>query len=51
MKYVKYDPETNMLLAGPKPYDEWDEEIIEENKKRIIKEFNKDINKNSIELK
>lgn len=30
MKYVKYDPETNMLLAGPKPYDEWDEEIIED---------------------
>ena len=24
MKYVKYDPETNMLLAGPKPYDEWE---------------------------
>ena len=22
MKYVKYNPETNMLLAGPKPYDE-----------------------------
>ena len=30
MKYVKYDPKTNMLLAGPKPYDEWDEEIIED---------------------
>ena len=30
MKYVKYDPETNMLLAGPKPYDEWDEEIIKD---------------------
>ena len=29
MKYVKYDPETNMLLAGPQPYDEWAEEIIE----------------------
>lgn len=27
---LKYDPETNMLLAGPKPYDEWDEEIIED---------------------
>ena len=22
MKYVKYNPETNMLLVGPKPYDE-----------------------------
>lgn len=22
MKYVKYNPETNLLLAGPKPYDE-----------------------------
>ena len=30
MKYVKYDPEINMFLAGPKPYDEWDEEIIED---------------------
>ena len=30
MKYVKYDTETNMLIAGPKPYDEWDEEIIED---------------------
>ena len=30
MKYVKYDQETNMLLAEPKPYDEWDEEIIED---------------------
>ena len=30
MKYVKYDPKTKMLLAGPKPYDEWDEEIIED---------------------
>lgn len=30
MKYIKYDPETNMLLAWPKPYDEWDEEIIED---------------------
>lgn len=30
MKYVKYDPETNMLLAGPKLYDECDEKIIED---------------------
>ena len=30
MKYVKYDSETNMLLAGPSRYDEWDEEIIED---------------------
>ena len=29
MKYVKYDPETNTLLAGPSRYDEWDDEIIE----------------------
>lgn len=29
-KYVKYDPETNMLLAGPEPYDKWDESIIED---------------------
>ena len=30
LRIMKYDPETNMLLAGPKPYDEWDEEIIED---------------------
>ena len=30
MKYVKYDPETNMLLAGPSRYDEWDESILED---------------------
>ena len=30
MKYVKYDPETNMLLAGPSRYDEWDEKKIED---------------------
>lgn len=29
-KYVKYDPENNMLLAGPEPYDKWDESIIED---------------------
>ena len=29
-KYVKYDLETNMLLAGPEPYDKWDESIIED---------------------
>lgn len=30
MKYVKYDRETNVLLAGPTPYEEWDEEIIKD---------------------
>ena len=30
MKYVKYDSETNMLIAGPKKYDEWDESILED---------------------
>ena len=30
MKYVKYDPETNLLLAEPKPYDKWDDAIIED---------------------
>ena len=29
-KYVKFDPETNMLLAGPSRYDEWDEAIVED---------------------
>ena len=27
---IKYDPETNMLLAGPSRYDEWDDSIIED---------------------
>ena len=26
MKYVKYDPKINLLLAGLKPYDECDKE-------------------------
>ena len=30
MKYVKYDSETNMLVAEPKKYDEWDESILED---------------------
>lgn len=38
MKYVKYDPETNMLIAGPKKYDEWDESIL----KDIHNKANKD---------
>lgn len=29
-KYVKYDSETKMLLAGPTPYEEWDDVIIED---------------------
>ena len=35
MKYVKYNPETNMLLAGPKPYDEQGEEIIEDLHRKV----------------
>ena len=27
-KYVKFNPKTNMLLAGPSRYDEWDDAII-----------------------
>ena len=42
MKYVKYDPETNMLLAGPKPYDEWDEEIIEDLHRKAINKKDKE---------
>lgn len=37
MKYVKYDPETNMLLAGPSRYDEWDEAILEDLHKKANK--------------
>jgi len=37
-KYVKYDSETNMLIAGPKKYDEWDESIL----KDIHNKANKD---------
>ena len=37
MKYVKYDPETNMLLAGPEPYDKWDDAIIEDLHRKVQK--------------
>ena len=50
IKYVKYDPETNMLLAGPSRYDEWDDEIIEDLQTKvktckIIKDSHKMIEK------
>lgn len=41
MKYVKYDPETNMLLAGPEPYDEWDDAIIEDLHRKANKKKDK----------
>ena len=40
-KYVKYDSETNMLLAGPEPYDKWDESIIEDLHKKAKKKKDK----------
>ena len=44
MKYVKYDSETNMLLAGLSRYDEWDEEITEDlHRKQIIKKIRREI--------
>ena len=33
-KYVKFDPETNTLLAGPEPYTNWSEPIMKDLKKR-----------------
>ena len=42
MKYVKYDPETNMLLAGPSRYDEWDDSIIEDLHKKAQKKNKSD---------
>ena len=43
MKYVKYDPETNMLLAGPSRYDEWDDEMKTYIEKQIRKKIRKEI--------
>lgn len=57
MKYVKYDPETNMLLAGPSRYDEWDDYIIEDLhnkalniKVKALEKQNKEQKKKIIEL-
>lgn len=57
MKYVKYDPETNMLLAGPSRYDEWDDSIIEDLhnkalniKVKALEKQNKEKKKKIIEL-
>ena len=43
MKYVKYDSETNMLLAGPSRYDEWDDEMKTYIEKQIRKKIRKEI--------
>lgn len=57
MKYVKYDPETNMLLAGPSRYDEWDDSIVEDLhnkalniKVKALEKQNKEQKKKIIEL-
>lgn len=57
MKYVKYDPETNMLLAGPSRYGEWDDSIIEDLhnkalniKVKALEKQNKEQKKKIIEL-
>lgn len=36
-KYIKYDPETNSMIAGPEPYTEWGDEIIKSVRKRAEK--------------
>ena len=36
-KYVKYDPETNVLMAGPNPYDEWDDVITKDLQRKAKK--------------
>ena len=43
MKYVKYDSETNMLLAGPSRYDEWNDEMKTYIEKQIRKKIRKEI--------
>jgi len=30
MQYVKYDPESNTMMAGPQKYTEWDESWTED---------------------
>lgn len=36
-KYVKYDPETNVLMAGPNRYDEWDDVITKDLQRKAKK--------------
>lgn len=36
-KYVKYDPETNALMAGPNRYDEWDDVITKDLQRKAKK--------------
>ena len=36
-KYVKYDPETNVLMAGPDKYPEWDEAITKDLQRKARK--------------
>ncbi len=36
-KYVKYDPETKVLMAGPEPYPEWDEAITKDLQRKARK--------------
>ena len=33
-KYIKYDEESKTLLAGPEPYPEWDDVILNDLEKR-----------------
>jgi len=42
MKYIKLDPETNTLLAGPEPYTEWSEPIMNDLKKRAKNKIDKE---------
>lgn len=36
-KYIKYDPNSNMLLAGPEPYDKWDDAMLKDLQKKAAK--------------
>lgn len=42
MKYIKFDPETNTLLAGPEPYTNWSEPIMNDLKKRANNKIDKE---------
>lgn len=36
-KYIKYDPETKVLMAGPNKYTEWDESITKDLQRKAKK--------------
>lgn len=41
-KYIKLDPETNTLLAGPEPYTNWNEPIMKDMQRKAKDKIDKE---------